>query len=322
MIAIVLSFFVVPSRAMGHEYNTTQIYLDFRPTTPTPLGRSFLVREGLDDVPADPLVTIRSEQLGDKERVKVVDFELLGLRESLAIARLGGARGRTYAFLKFGNLDRDGAGGVAVSEGVVADLVLDELTEQERQHLLVIRRDTKVLPTSPDQLAVQAEQEAEGDIPESTLELFLDTTLLRAHKAPHHHLDREIDIVAPHILPKMHLGARFAHSNHTLEMTNSDRVRSGRKGFPTEVGVETRDLVLVHLVELGTDPIACILDVLAKQVLRDDLLRVSWIARRERREDVRQGRGKWQCSPRPSQGQSWGAISNDSPRRTWQASRR
>lgn len=39
-------------------------------------------------------------------------------------------------------------------ESVVADLVLDELTEEEGEHLLVVRCDSEVFPTTTDQRTV------------------------------------------------------------------------------------------------------------------------------------------------------------------------
>ena len=86
------------------------------------------------------------------------------------------------------------------------------------------------------------------DSPEPTLQLLFDRRLLRRNEAPDGDLDRQVDIVAPHVLAQVHLGARLAHPDHTLEVADGDGVGAGGQGFATEVGVESRDFVVVHLV--------------------------------------------------------------------------
>ena len=134
------------------------------------------------------------------------------------------------------------------------------------------------------------------DEPESSFELLLDRTLLRADETSDHDLNSEIDIVSSYVVPQMHLRTRLAHSNHAFEMSNGDRVRSCRERFATEIGVESRDLVLIHLVQERSHSVAGVLDVLFEQILRNDLLlsSVHTLEGWEGGEDVHRHRGAFQ----------------------------
>ena len=176
------------------------------------------------------------EQRRAQERLDVVHFDLGGL--------LG----------EFVDLDRDRirhlvAAGLRHEE---AGTVLDEMAEEERENLLVVLGDSQILA-------------------ETALELLAHARLLRRDKAADRHLDGEVDVVGPDKLAEVHLGARLRHANDGFEVTDRDGERPGRDRLATELGVQARDLFLVHHVQLRLDAVSRVLDVLAEEVLRDQL---------------------------------------------------
>ena len=70
-------------------------------------------------------------------------------------------------------------------------------------------------------------------------------------------------------LPQVHFCVGLGYTDHGLDVTDSDGDGSGDHGLPPQVGVHLGHLVLVHLVELGVDPLPGVQDVLLQQVLRD-----------------------------------------------------
>ena len=69
--------------------------------------------------------------------------------QPVSLANPARTKKRPHPLLELGNLDRHAVGRSVVLERLVANLVLDELAEEERQDLLMVRRDSKVLPTKP-----------------------------------------------------------------------------------------------------------------------------------------------------------------------------
>ena len=71
--------------------------------------------------------------------------------------------------------------------------------------------------------------------------------------------------------PQMHFGVCLGDPDHGLNVTHGDGDGPGDHGLPPQVGVHLGNFVLVHLVELGVDPLPGVEDVLLQQVLRDFL---------------------------------------------------
>jgi hypothetical protein len=103
------------------------------------------------------------------------------------------------------------------------------------------------------------------------LERLLDAHLLSVHKAANSDLNGQVDVVAPDVLPQVHLSARLAHPDHALKVSDRDREGARGEGLPSEVGVETGELLLVEVVELGLDPVLGVFNILTEEVLGDDL---------------------------------------------------
>jgi hypothetical protein len=104
------------------------------------------------------------------------------------------------------------------------------------------------------------------------LQTFLDGHLLCADEGLDSSPDSEINIITSHKVAEVHLGASLGHPDHALQMTDGDWVRSSRERFTTQVGVETRHAILIELLQLGSDVVAGVHDILAQHVLWDDVL--------------------------------------------------
>ena len=155
------------------------------------------------------------------------------------------------------------------------NLFLDQLTKQERQQFGVIGCFVYVFAEA---LQKQAERQTSADYMRGSswlstypLQRLFDGNLLRIDKAPDGDLDGEIDIVASDILAQVHLGARFGHSDHRFQVSHGDGERSGGERFASQVRVESGQLFLVELVQLGLDHLFGIHDVFPEHILRDDL---------------------------------------------------
>jgi hypothetical protein len=113
-------------------------------------------------------------------------------------------------------------------DGEVASAIFDEVAEEESENFVVVLRNPKVFTAGQVRISHvrRAKRNCES-LPESTLKLLLNARFLSRDETTDHDLDREIDIVASDVLPQVHLGACFCHSDHRFEMTNGDGVRSG-----------------------------------------------------------------------------------------------
>lgn len=188
----------------------------------------------------------------------------------------------THSRFEIAEVDGDTGRSDTISQSMVSSFVLDELTEQEGENFLMIRRNTKifsrkrwkryhlnqhnaVLRSSSKRAKVQCS-------PESTFQLLLDRSLLCADKRSNSNLNRQIDVVRPDIFPQVHLRRRLRHPDHALQMSNSDRVGAGGHGFSTKLGIQALKLVDVQLIQDWLTCFARVLNVFLEQILRNNLL--------------------------------------------------
>lgn len=199
--------------------------------------------ERLLNLLADTLVLVHVvEQARVEERLEVEDVEFGGLRsreESATKEKRNGRRGgRTFR-------DKSSMGTVT-EEGFCPFLTVRYRT---RSLMILPRRNARtsslsvatrryLLPGEESVSTTVETRKMREDAPEALLKLLLDARLLRRHEAPNHDLNREVDIVAPDVLAKVHLGRRLSHADHRLEVTDRDGVGTRRDRLATELGVE------------------------------------------------------------------------------------
>jgi hypothetical protein len=107
--------------------------------------------------------------------------------------------------------------------------------------------------------------------PTHSFEGLFDADLLGSHKASNRDLNGQINVICADKLSQVHLGRRLSHADHALQVADSDGERASRQGFAAQVRVESSEFVLVELVQFGSDMLLRVHDVLAQEVLRDDL---------------------------------------------------
>lgn len=95
------------------------------------------------------------------------------------------------------------------------------------------------------------------------LQRLFDRKFLRIDEASDGDRDREVDVVSPDVLPKMHLRAGLCHSNHALQVTNRDRERTGAQRLTSELSEEPPEFVLIYLRQLRPHFLSGVHDVLS-----------------------------------------------------------
>lgn len=103
------------------------------------------------------------------------------------------------------------------------------------------------------------------------LQRLLDGHLLCIHEALDCDGNSQVDIVRAHVFPQGHPCARFCHTDHALQMPHCDREGARRERLPAQIREEPREFLRVHVVQLWTHPFARIYNILAQEVLRDEL---------------------------------------------------
>ena len=101
--------------------------------------------------------------------------------------------------------------------------------------------------------------------------LLHDGELLRADEGLEAHADGEVDVVAAHGLAQVHACVRLGHADDGLDVAHGDRDGPRRQRLAAQLAVQPRNLVLVHVVQLGPHAVLGVHDVLAQQVLRNEL---------------------------------------------------
>lgn len=150
-------------------------------------------------------------------------------------------------------------------------LVFDELPKQEREQLFVVARLSQVLPETLYNYCHSVKPFSARKRTTNPLQSLLDAHLLRTDEAVHSDFDRQINIIRPHVFSQSHLRTGLRHTYHTLQMPDSNGVGAGSHGFTTQVREELGKFLLVEVVQFGPDLLPCVHDVLAENILRDDL---------------------------------------------------
>jgi hypothetical protein len=152
-----------------------------------------------------------------------------------------------------------------------ARLVLDDLSKEECKQLFMITRLREVLAEALSTHTTASDPARREGRCTHALQRLLDGHLLRVHEALDRDGNRQVDIVRTHVFAQGHARTRFRHTDHALQMPHRDREGTRRERLAAQIREEPCEFLRVHIVQLRSYPFARVHDVLAQEVLRDQL---------------------------------------------------